>query len=123
MGVNKTSKKRTGEGSMKEKSLLLTGLVAATGLAFLSLPARAECWNWTVCPPGSTAAPAPVRATAEPAASPEEVTPAKKPKATAKTAPTPAPAKPKAAPAPFEATGEPAASPEEVTPAKKPKAT
>ena len=108
---------------MKAKSLLLTVLVPATGLAFLSLPAGAECWM--TCPPGSTATPSATEkpATAEPAASTEELTPAKKPEATAKASPTPAPAKPKAAPAPAGATIEPAASPEEATPAKMPEAT
>ena len=69
---------------MKAKSLLLTVLVPATGLAFLSLPAGADCWM--TCPPGYTATPSATEepATAEPAASTEELTPAKKPEATVK---------------------------------------
>ena len=108
---------------MKAKSLLLTVLVAATGLAFLSLPAGAECWM--TCPPGSTATPSATEkpATAERAASTEELTPAKKPEATAKASPAPAPAKSKAAEAPAGANVEPTASPEELTPAKKSEAT
>ena len=104
---------------MKAKSLLLTVLVAATGLAFLSLPAGAECWM--TCPPGSTASPSAMEkpATAERAASTEELTPAKKPEATAKASPAPAPAKSKAAEAPAGANVEPTASLEELTPAKK----
>ena len=119
-------KKRNGGWIMKPKSLLLTILVPVTGLTFLSLPAGAECWM--TCPPGSTATPSAtnengVAATAEPVASPEELTPAKTPEATAKASPAPVPAKPKAAPTAAEATAEPVASPEELTPAKKPEAT
>ena len=111
---------------MKAKSILLAELVAVAGLMFVSLPAGAECWM--TCPPGSTATPSSrgeqgATATVEPTTSPEEATPPKKPEATAKASPTPAPAKPKAAPAPAGATIEPAASPEEATPAKKPEAT
>src|SRR6478752_3444316 len=103
---------------MKAKSLLLTVLVTVTGLTFVSLPAGAECW--IICPPGSTTTPSSTgnqsaTATAGPAASPEELTPAKKPDATANASPTQAPAKPKVAPVPAGATA--------LTPAKKPKAT
>ena len=108
---------------MKAKSLLLTVLVPATGLAFLSLPVSAECWM--TCPPGSTETPSTTgtqgaTATAESVASPEE--PAKKPETTAKASPTPAPAKPKAASASAGATIEPAASPGEATSDKMPEA-
>ena len=70
---------------MNAKSLLLTTIVPVIGLAILSLPAGAECWM--TCPPGSATTPSATgeqgtAATAEPAASPEEVTPAKKTQAT-----------------------------------------
>ena len=99
---------------MKAKSILLAELVAVAGLIFVPLPAGAECWM--VCPPGSTAAPSSkgdqgATATVEPAASPQEATPAKKPKATAKASPT-APVKPRPAAAPAEA--EPATEPPSV---------
>jgi hypothetical protein len=111
---------------MKAKSLLLIGLVAVTGVTFLSLPARAECWM--TCPPGSTATPSPTgeqgaTATTEPAVSPEERTPVKEPETAAKASTTSVPAKPKAVPTATGATTEPAASPEELTQAKKPEAT
>ena len=111
---------------MKAKSLLLTGLLVATGLTFLSLPAGAECWM--TCPPGSTATPNSTgkqgaTATTEPAVSPEERTPAKEPETAAKASTTSVPAKPKAVPTATGATTEPAASPEELTQAKKPEAT
>ena len=111
VSVNKTSK-TNGGWIMKAKYRLLTVLVPATGLAFLSLPAGAECWM--TCPPGSTATPSATEkpATAEWAASTEELTPAKNPEATAKASPASLPAK-----------VEPTASTEELTPAKKPEAT
>ena len=111
---------------MNAKSLLLTTIVPVIGLALLSLPAGAECWM--TCPPGSTTTPSATgeqgtAATAEPAASPEEVTPAKKTQATAKASPTRVPAKPTAAPTPVGATAEPATALEEPTPAKEPETT
>lgn len=98
-GVNK-NQKRNGGWIMKAKSLLLTILIPITGLTFLSLPAGAECWM--TCPPGSTTTEGVTgengtTATAEPVASPEGLPPAKKPEATAKASPAPAPAKSKAA--------------------------
>lgn len=123
LGANKNHE---GGGIMKAKSLLLTALLVASGLTFLSSPAGAECWM--TCPPGSTATPSPTgvqgaTATAEPTLSPEEPTQGKKPEAMAKAAPTPVPAKPKAVPATAGATTEPAALPEERTPAKRSEAT
>jgi hypothetical protein len=110
MGVNKNQNE--GGGIMKAKSLLLTGLLVATGLTFLSLPAGAECWM--TCPPGSTATPSSTgkqgaTATTEPAVSPEERTPAKEPETAAKASTTSVPAKPKAVPTVTGATTEPAA--------------
>lgn len=108
---------------MKAKSILLAALVAVAGLMLESLPAGAECWM--TCPPGSTATPSSsvdqgATATVEPAASPQEATPAKKPEATAKASPT-APVTPKPAAAP--AGAEPATEPPSVqstTPAPEP---
>jgi len=78
LGANKNHE---GGGIMKAKSLLLTALLVASGLTFLSSPAGAECWM--TCPPGSTATPSPTgvqgaTATAEPTLSPEEPTQGKK---------------------------------------------
>jgi hypothetical protein len=124
MGVNKNQNE--GGGIMKAKSLLLTGLLVATGSTFLSLPAGADCWM--TCPPGSTATPSSsgkqgATATTEPAVSPEESTPAKEPETAAKASTTSGPAKPKVVPTATEASTVPAASPEELTQATKPEAT
>jgi hypothetical protein len=120
LSVNKYQK-TDGGWIMTARSLLLTALIPVTGVTLLSLPAGAECWM--TCPPGSTTTPRAMgeqgaAATADQAASPEELTPAKKPSATAKASPGPVPAKPKAAPRPVEPTAQPAASPEDPTPAK-----